>query len=260
MKKLILLIIAVLPLVGAAQTDSLSKKLKESQPEKTEEKEVFMVVEQMPEYKYGDSALATFIAQNTKYPINALREGIMGTIIVQFIVEEDGRLSDVVAAKSFDQECADEAVRVVKLTQWIPGKQRGKNVRVMMHVPVRFEFVEIEDVPPPPPPREEEVVYEIVEEMPEYIGGQEAMRKFISKNLEYPKEARKKEIEGTVYIQFVIDAQGNVTRAKILKDIGEGCGQAALDVVNKMPQWKAGKQRGKTVPVMYRLPVKFKLE
>lgn len=258
MKKIILFIITVLPLVGAAQIDSNTVK-----------KEVFDFVEQMPEYKYGDTALAPFIAQNTKYPINAFREGKMGTIIVQFIVEEDGKLSEVVAAKSFDQECADEAVRVVKLTEWIPGKQRGKNVRVMMYVPVRFEFykigddsqvVEIEDVPPPPPPREEEVVYEIVEEMPEYIGGQEAMYKFISKNLDYPKEARKKGIEGTVILQFVIDAQGNVTHAKILRDIGEGCGQVALEVINKMPQWKAGKQRGKAVPVMYRLPVKFKLE
>lgn len=100
----------------------------------------------------------------------------------------------------------------------------------------------------------------LVETMPEYPGGEKAMYKFISKKLKYPKKARRKEIEGRVYVQFIIDKKGNVTKAKVLKGIGYGCDKEALRVVNKMPKWKPGTQRGKPVPVKFTLPFSFKLK
>lgn len=100
----------------------------------------------------------------------------------------------------------------------------------------------------------------LVEKKPEYPGGEAAMYKFINKHIKYPEKARKEGIEGNVYVQFVIDKEGNVTKAKILRGIGFGCDKEALRIVNKMPKWKPGIQQGKPVLVAYTLPFSFKLK
>lgn len=99
-----------------------------------------------------------------------------------------------------------------------------------------------------------------VESLPKYPGGDAEMYKFIGKHLKYPKKARRKGIEGMVIVQFTVDKEGNVTDPKVLRDIGYGCGEAALKVVKKMPKWTPGTQRDKPVPVRMTLPLKFKLE
>jgi len=102
-------------------------------------------------------------------------------------------------------------------------------------------------------------VFMVVEEMPEYPGENEAMNKIISSNLHYPKEALEENIQGRVIVQFVVDEQGKITDAKVLRGIGHGCDKEALRVINAMPNWKPGKQRGKPVRVSYTLPLIFKL-
>lgn len=119
--------------------------------------------------------------------------------------------------------------------------------------------------PPPPPPIErgdttgEEKVFIIVEDMPEYPGGNAALYKFISDNIKYPKEAKKNKIEGKVIVQFTVNKQGKVEDIKIVRGIGFGCDEEVIRVVKRMPDWKPGKQRGKPVSVRYNLPVAFKL-
>jgi protein TonB len=78
--------------------------------------------------------------------------------------------------------------------------------------------------------------------------------------MEYPDEAEKMGITGIVYVNFIIEQDGSISNARILRDIGGGCGEEVLRVVNSMPKWNPGKQRGKTVRVQYNLPVKFTLE
>lgn len=100
----------------------------------------------------------------------------------------------------------------------------------------------------------------LVEKKPEYPRGEAAMYKFINKHIKYPKKARKEGIEGIVYVQFIIDKEGNITKAKVIKGIGYGCDEEALRVVNKMPKWTPGTQRGKPVQVTFTLPFNFKLK
>lgn len=109
---------------------------------------------------------------------------------------------------------------------------------------------------PAPEPNE---AFTIVEEMPEYPGGQEAMMKYIASHITYPREAIKNEIEGAVFIQFVVERDGSIAEARVLRGIGGGCDEEALRVVNSMPNWKPGKQRGKLVRTRYNLPIRFKL-
>ncbi|MHB1276920.1 MAG: energy transducer TonB [Bacteroidia bacterium] len=102
-------------------------------------------------------------------------------------------------------------------------------------------------------------IFVVVEDMPEFPGGPGEMTKFIIENLEYPPLAQENGIQGKVMVEFIVDEQGKITNAKVVKGIGFGCDEAALKVVNKMPRWSPGKQRNKAVRVRFVLPIKFQL-
>lgn len=102
-------------------------------------------------------------------------------------------------------------------------------------------------------------VFTVVEQMPEFEGGLEAMMKFIGKNLKYPSAARRMGIEGQVFVQFVVDAEGKISEVKTIKGISAECDKEAERVIKMMPPWKAGKQNGKPVKVRFVLPIRFKL-
>jgi TonB family protein len=118
------------------------------------------------------------------------------------------------------------------------------------------------DIAPPSPPTNSsnDKVYKIVEEMPSYPGGDEARIKFLVDNFVYPTSAKEKGIQGTVYITFVVGADGTVSNVKVLRGIGGGCDEEAVRIVKMMPKWIPGKQDGKNVSVIYNLPIKFKLQ
>ncbi|MCF8298438.1 MAG: M56 family metallopeptidase [Saprospiraceae bacterium] len=102
-------------------------------------------------------------------------------------------------------------------------------------------------------------VYMEVEEKPEFIGGDEARIKFIQSNLTYPESARKNGIQGTVYIEFIIEKDGTVSDVKVLRGFNEDCEKEAVRVVSAMTKWKPGKMKGKPVRVKFVMPIKFKL-
>jgi len=99
----------------------------------------------------------------------------------------------------------------------------------------------------------------VVEEMPEFPGGQAAMLKFIGKHLRYPSSAQAKGISGIVYVTFVISPDGQVTKVEVIKGIDTACDQEAARVIGKMPAWKPGRQSGRNVPVRYSLPIRFSM-
>lgn len=128
--------------------------------------------------------------------------------------------------------------------------------------------------PPPPPPKEvEDEIFKVVEDQPTFPGcedisnkeekkkcADEKMLQFIYSNIKYPAIARENGVEGMVVVKFVVEKDGSITAAEVVRDIGAGCGAEALRVVNTMPKWNPGKQRGRPVRVQFNLPVKFKLE
>lgn len=103
-------------------------------------------------------------------------------------------------------------------------------------------------------------VYPVVEQQPEYTGGDEARIKFMVENIKYPEEAKKAGIQGKVFVTFVIQADGAVTDVKVLRGIGGGCDEEAVRVVKMMPNWIPGKEQGKNVAVQFNLPIKFRLD
>ena len=102
---------------------------------------VFDVVEEMPSFPGGNAALMSYLNSNTKYPVVAQENGVQGRVIISFVVERDGSISDVKVARSVDPSLDREAQRVVKsMPRWTPGKQNGQTVRVKYTVPVVFRL------------------------------------------------------------------------------------------------------------------------
>ena len=101
--------------------------------------EVFVIVDAVPQYPGGDEARLNFLRENIRYPEEARKNGIQGTVYVTFIVEKDGTVSNVKIARGLNKLCDEECIRVTQLMpKWIPGKQRGKIVRVSYNMPIKF--------------------------------------------------------------------------------------------------------------------------
>ena len=274
--------------------------------------DLFLVVEEMPRFpgcedleeitakeNCSKEKLLEYLSQNIKYPAEAKINGTEGMVVIQFVIEPDGTVANIVALREVGDGCTEEAIRVIKQMnvdgkRWTPGYQKGKSVRTQFTLPVKFRLdskkekqgaisqnvappVNINpDFPPPPPPPpqslDEKPVFMIVEDMP-YLAvckdekdkdarkkcNEIAMIEKISTNLNYPTVARENGVQGKVIISFIVNEDGTASDHKILRDIGANCGKAALDAVKLLQDWIPGKQRGKEVRVQYTMPVMFKL-
>ncbi len=292
-------------------------------PSSSENDEIFKIVEEMPRFQgceeeanldvkksCADRKMLEFIYQQMRYPAAAREAQVEGTVVVSFIVEKDGGITNAKILREIGGGCGEEVLRVVNLMpRWIPGRQRGREVRVQYNLPVRFKMdatapnstpekamappppppgdwsekntappsVPPGKVPPPPmppqPPATTEHIYNVVDEMPRFQGCEEEtnlddrkscadrkMLEFIYQQLRYPAAAREAQVEGIVVVSFIVEKDGGITNAKILREIGGGCGEEVLRVVNLMPRWIPGKQHGEVVPVRFNLPVRFKLD
>jgi len=120
-----------------AEVEFQEVEVEEEVVEETEE--VFLIVEQMPEFPGGDEALRKYLATSVKYPVIAQENGIQGRVFVAFVVDKNGNVTNVRVARPFDPNLDKEAVRVVQsMPKWTPGKQRGKAVKVSYTVPINF--------------------------------------------------------------------------------------------------------------------------
>ena len=110
-------------------------------------------------------------------------------------------------------------------------------------------------------PEEDEVVFVVVESMPEFPGGQQALFKYLSENVKYPVIAQENGIQGRVICQFVVNKDGSIVDVEVVRSGGDpSLDKEAIRVIKSMPKWKPGKQRGKAVRVKYTVPVNFKLQ
>ena len=100
-------------------------------------------------------------------------------------------------------------------------------------------------------------IYTFIEQMPMFRGGKKALFDYLRKNLKYPEQAKKRGIQGRVFVNFIVETDGSITNAKVLKGIGYGCDKEALRVVNAMPKWIPGKHQGKYVRFSFNIPIKF---
>ncbi len=112
----------------------------------------------------------------------------------------------------------------------------------------------VEDVPT------EVTIFDVVENMPEFKGGQAALMQYLSKNIKYPSICQEQDIQGRVIIQFVVNTDGSIVDAQVVRSVHPHLDKEALRVINSMPAWKPGMQRNQPVRVRYTVPVTFKLQ
>ena len=246
MKYAILLLSLVASILSYSQTTDST----------TQSPKVFTVVEQMPEYPGGEGALFKFIKKNITYPDSARNNDIQGRVVVGFVVNEDGSLSDVSIKKGISRDLDEEAVRVIKLLpNFKPGKQQGKPVKVAYVLPIAFKLT-----PTDTQSLKSDTVYQIVDQMPVFPGGDEAMLKFIQRNIQYPDMERRNDIQGKVVVGFVIKEDGSINDVGLRRGASKGLDEEAIRVAKLLPNFKPGMQKGQPVKVAFILPIMFKLE
>lgn len=229
----------------------------------------FVVVEEMPKFNNrGPEAAREYIAQNLKYPKAAKDKGIQGNVYINFVVESNGKVSNVKVVKSVDPMLDAEATKVIEgMPAWTPGKQRGKNVDVQFTLPVVFSLsekqqnYETEQVVLTSTKDKKYEPFFVVEQMPKFNNQDvEAAREYMAKNVKYPETAAKQGIQGKVFISFVVEEDGSVSAVKIEQGVNPVLDMEAIRAAESMPKWTPGYQRGKAVRVKITLPVNFTLE
>ena len=204
------------------------------------------VIEQPPTYPGGESALFKYLGNNIKYPAIARENGIEGTVYVEFVITKDGSVTNVVAKRKVDGGCTEEALRVIKkMPNWAPGIQEGKPVNVKYTLPIKFKL--------------EDNHITSTNTTASFTGGEVALSEYLANNLKYPKKARKKKIEGTVVVNFIVTMNGKIQGATVTQSLNKDCDTEALRLVNAMPKWTPATKNGIPIMSTYSLPIKFKL-
>lgn len=122
-------------------------------------------------------------------------------------------------------------------------------------VEIKYVPVAVEEEEP-----EEQTIFEVVENMPDFPGGQAALMQYLAKNIKYPTIAQENGTQGRVIVQFVVNKDGSIVDAKVVRSVDPYLDKEALRVINTMPKWKPGMQRGKPVRVKFTVPVMFRLQ
>ncbi|WP_142686288.1 M56 family metallopeptidase [Chitinophaga polysaccharea] len=235
---------------------------------------VYTFVEQPPSFQGGEEALAKYLSKNIRYSKAAVDKKIAGTVFIQFVVDEQGYIKDAHAVgKNPGFGLVEEGLRVVQaMPQWIPGKHQGKTVAVQFNLPIRFVLEAGKQTPPPPPSpapgktitfhpsSDNKEVFTFVEQPPQFPGGEEALARYLNKNIRYPEEAQKAKVDGTTFVQFIVDADGSIRDVKTVgAKKGYGLEDEAIRVVKAMPKWKPGEQNKQLVAVQFNLPIRFSI-
>ncbi|WP_420454977.1 TonB family protein [Rubrivirga sp.] len=218
--------------------------------------DVYEIVDEMPELIGGLEG----IQQRLDYPELQYRAGVQGTAVLQFIVSTEGEVTDLQVIRSAGNDGLDRAAIVaVQDARFRPGRQGGEAVRVRFAVPVTFR---IGDAPARPERRApvgevrpgDPEIFEVAEVQPELIGGLAGLQERVV----YPPLAREAGIEGQVVVQFVVNEQGRVEDATVLRTPDEILSEAALAAVRGLT-FRPGRDGGQPVKVRFAVPITFRL-
>lgn len=273
--KLLLLIISII----AISIDGFTQNNKPRFTVYGDADTIYYAPDVMPTYHGGDEALLEYLDEVAfplffiEYLVLAEEGDWEGTVYIEFFINKDGTVSNAAVSGSTGYGPLDTAAlqHVQAMPNWKPGKQNGKPVRVGKKVAVQFYYYDPPPPPPPPPllPYDEttmvddtpinypdDYVFSIVEEMPEFPGGDDSLIEYLKKVPHVPI-TYENDVEGTAYIQFVIEKDGSVSEVMVIRTSGHVEDDlAALEHVKAMPQWKPGYRDGKPVRVEYVVPVK----
>jgi TonB family protein len=226
-----------------------------------------------PAHPYSDpKLLQDFLCSEVIYPENALQQGMEGKVIISFIVENDGKVSQAKIKESAGPELDAEAMRLFRLLLWEPAISFGQPVASENDFPIDFNIKKYnkhcksrgyttQDYPYTPVDSSN-VVYEYAgtDKKPYAVFDEPGMKlaTFISKNIKYPEVAYKQSISGKVTLEYVVELHGRVSNIKALVPVSGGCTQEAIRLL-QMIRWMPGIKNGKAVRTLMNMDIDFKL-
>ncbi|MFT4660220.1 MAG: hypothetical protein ACI8XB_000480 [Patiriisocius sp.] len=209
-------------------------------------------------YIEGQNELDKFLKKNIDY--NKVI-GDKGKVNIGFVVEKDGSSNSMFLADKNGVGFAVEAARVLSLIDnWLPAKKSKELVRSLHYISVKFKRPKNFKFPEVVPIDKSTVNNGVGARQPQFPGGPSAFGKFLSENIVYPGLAMEYNIHGKVYIKYIIQKDGQIANAEVLRGIGHGCDLEALRLMALSPLWELGFQEGKAVNVWYTIPINFQLQ
>jgi len=212
-----------------------------------------------PEFKNLDVSIFDWIQYNVKYPEEAINNEIEGIVHIRFAVETDGSISNTQIVSGVNNLLDSAALKVIdSLPELIPATKNNKLIKMWYNVPVYFELkktitiTQNED-------NEIDTLYIVSNELARFPGGEEALRALIAENIKYPLIAIEENIQGKVYVGFVVNKDGSIGEISIVKSVHPIIDFEAARVIAGLPNFQPGYQKGVSVRVWYTLPIDFQL-
>ena len=232
------------------------------------------IVDIRPTFPGGDQKLMEWISQHIVYPRGCYESHIQGRVVIRFMIKADGSVGETEIMRGVYPELDKEALRVVKsLPKFNPAILNGNAVDYWFTLPIVFRLADDYErpekakdsvitatqngiVPGTEDGTDEVKIYQVVEQMPEYSGGQAALLKFIGDNLKYPKELVGC-FQGSVRVRFYVDTLGHVCDPQIVRGMDSALDREVLRVIRLFPDFIPGQHEGRKVNVYMNLPISF---
>ena len=266
----------LLLLCGLSFSTLSTQAQKRKMPPKPSATQVYDSVAQPAVPLGGTEKYAQFLAAHQKYPASAMQKGIQGTVKVSFIVEKTGTVNEVKVEAPVAPELDAEAIRLIKSgPKWTPAKHRNQVVRQRVVVPVSFVLSAGSTVSVGVPGKERPITTSaadiaasanpdrptaVAPDRPtQPVGGNQTFFDWVEKNQKYPTLARQRKIQGKVMVEFMVQNDGSLTDARVLKKMGSGLDEEALRLIKTAPKWEPAMFQGKPIKQKMVLPVLFQL-
>lgn len=245
-KALLILIIAAALVGGFLAWKVIEQKQAEEQQAYMEAMELAKLQQEAKKEKKKQEPIKPKVEQKKEIPVARETQKFTAPVI-----KKDELVKEENQVKQMDK--LDDKVAV--------GTENKEGVKDRTVEAVRNDIA-VAAPPPPPAPKPEVAnkVFDVVEEMPSFPGGQGALMAFLSSNIKYPVVAQENGVQGRVIVGFVVEKDGSITDVKVMRSVDPSLDREAQRVVKAMPKWKPGKQNGSAVRVKYTVPVVFRLQ
>lgn len=229
--------------------------------------------ELIPAYPRGGERQAReFISEEMIYPDEAISNLTEGTVIFDFIVQEQGLVKNLKVRESVDLLLEKEATRIFTLLFWQPAEYRGKAVESKVSFEIPFNIKQYrracrnrgyeKSILPDIPIDSSGIVYLYkytdTQPTPLFQHKEKDLQQFMDRNFSYPDEALRRNITGVVKINFIVEPHGRISNVRVMEHLGAGCSEEAIRLV-KLLRWKPGMRDGKAVRVNLTMPITFGL-
>jgi TonB family protein len=238
----------------------------------------YEIPEVKAEFIEGNIALEEYLNNSFGKLSKETNYKYLNKVYAKFIVKKDGSIGETVLLNmpsikassedenfniSFEKVEKDFIHAIQNMPKWKPATLNGKNIE--SEIIIAYDFSVYDDgsennLNDEKSELDMDKIFVFTEQHPEFPGGDNARIQYISENVNYPKKAREKGTQGTVYASFIVEKDGSISNVEILRGIGYGCDEEVIRVISSMPNWKPGIQRGKAVRAQFNMPIKFTLD